>query len=625
MIDGGLGLDWQSSVETSSFTAVNGNGYFVNTTSGSITVTMPSSPIVGNSIGIIDYAGTTSTNKIILTSSNNIEGASNDKVVNYTRGALRITYADTTQGWVASAAANEGTSALNPNSFSVDFLVVAGGGGGGGTYHGGGGGAGGYRNSYSTESSGGGGSSESSLSLSASTSYTVNVGAGGNGGYSASGESSQGNTGSNSVFSTITSNGGGGGGAYTKQPLTGGSGGGSTRVESSNSTGTGAAGTSNQGYAGGNGGGSNPPYSAGGGGGGGSAGVNGGSAGGNGGSGLASSITGTSVTRAGGGGGSTFPSAYTPGTGGSGGGGDASHSTGSNGTPNTGSGGGGSERDGGFFSGGAGGSGTVILRYPTADVSSYAITGTLNTPSTVDTIADTAYPIANTAYYKLEGGSGTTVTDSSGNGYNGTASNLSPYAAGRFGQAAVFNGSSSKIVLPTSTFSPSTFTLSAWCNVTSDTDENTILELSDNQSYPNHTTIVFSAGSTGYSSRFLFRNYTTNQYNYNPSGSVTKGVWKHYAMTYDGSTVKSYIDGSLVDSASFTLSNPVGTISSIQLGLSSGTRYLNGSIDQVRIFNSALSASNVTLLANEHFQTKFTDGTDSILQFIGGTGTITFS
>ena len=223
-----------------------------------------------------------------------------------------------------------------------------------------------------------------------------------------------------------------------------------------------------------------------------------------------------------------------------------------------------------------------------------------NTTSTLQVLGDTS----GIATYKLDGNS----SDLSGN-YNGTDTNIIyayggteaniEYRFGRFGQAAVFNGSSSKIVLPTSTFSPSTFTLSAWCNVTSDTAENTILELFDNQTYPNHTTIVFAAGSSGYSSRFLFRNYTTNQYNYNPSGTVQKNVWKHYAMTYDGSTVKSYIDGSLVDSGSLTLSNTVGTITSIQLGLSSGTRYLNGAIDQVRIFSSALTSTQVTKLYNE--------------------------
>jgi hypothetical protein len=198
------------------------------------------------------------------------------------------------------------------------------------------------------------------------------------------------------------------------------------------------------------------------------------------------------------------------------------------------------------------------------------------------TTDDAAYPIANTAYYKLDNNS-----------------KDSARSTGKFNEGAIFNGSSSKIVLPTSTFSPSTFSLSAWCNVTSDTDENTILELFDNQTYPNHTTIVLSAGGTGYSSRFLLRNYATNQYNYNPSGTVSKNVWKHYAMTYDGSTVKSYIDGSLVDSGSLTLSNTVGTISSIQIGLSSGSRHLNGSIDQVRIYNTALDSTDVSNLYAE--------------------------
>ena len=115
VIEGVLGLTWQSPAKTSSFAAAIGNGYYLNTTTGGITVTLPSSPTIGDSIGIIDYAGTAASNTITLTSSNNIQGSSNDKVVNYTRGALRITYADTTQGWVASAAANDGTSALNPN------------------------------------------------------------------------------------------------------------------------------------------------------------------------------------------------------------------------------------------------------------------------------------------------------------------------------------------------------------------------------------------------------------------------------------------------------------------------------------------------------------------------------
>ena len=250
---------------------------------------------------------------------------------------------------------------------------------------------------------------------------------------------------------------------------------------------------------------------------------------------------------------------------------------------------------------GAGGAGGLRTSYN----NSTTTTNTLSFPSGKTAIA--TYMLDNNA------------TDVSGN-YNGTETNIT-YNTGQYGGAAVFNGSSSKIVLPTSTFSPSTFTISAWCNVSSDSDENTILELYDNQTYPNHTTIVLSAGSTTYSARFLLRNYLANQYNYQAPGTVTKNVWKHYAMTYDGSTVKSYIDGSLVNSGSFTFSNTVGTISSIQLGLSSGIRYLNGKIDQVRIYNSGLSSTDITNIYNNEVQANSGGGTaaESSLTLTAGT------
>jgi len=364
------GIDLQSSVKTANFTAVANEGYLVNTTSSGITVTLPSSPSLGDEILIIDYAGTFGTNNVTLTSSNNILGSSKDYVIESNDVSVILIYTDATKGWKVKSGANEGTSAIAEPLVDIDYLIVAGGGGGGGTYHGGGGGAGGYRNSYNNEASGGGQGSETSLSLDLNTNYTVTIGAGGSGGYGANGLNAAGNSGSNSVFSTITSIGGGGGGSYRDQPSTGGSGGGSSREETAYNTGTGAAAVTTpvvHGYAGGDGiGQSGEPFSAGGGGGAGAVGANGSTTGGNGGNGLASSITGSSVLRGGGGGGSTYSATYTPGSGGTGGGGNASHSAGSSGTTNTGGGGGGSERDGGFYSGGDGGSGIVILRYPSA-------------------------------------------------------------------------------------------------------------------------------------------------------------------------------------------------------------------------------------------------------------------
>ena len=242
--------------------------------------------------------------------------------------------------------------------YSVEYLVIAGGGGGAtGGNAGGGGGAGGYRSSVTGESSGGGASAEAALSVNPDQAYTVTVGAGG-----AGGSGVVGTNGSNSVFGSITSTGGGGGG-YTGAGVSGGSGGGGGSI-GDNTFKAGGSGTAGQGYAGGQGAHFPGVWEGGGGGGGaGAVGTNGakiepsgpGQAGA-GGAGVASSITGSSVTRGGGGGGG----GNNGGAGGSGGGGaGVNPGTGGAGTANTGGGGGGS--NGG--TGGAGGSGIVIIRY----------------------------------------------------------------------------------------------------------------------------------------------------------------------------------------------------------------------------------------------------------------------
>jgi len=358
---------WQSSIKTSSFTASSNEGYWVDTSSNTVTITFPSSASVGDTIELVDYARTWGTNKIIIDSNGlNYQGSADTATVEYdTSGqALRVVYSGATKGWIPTS---DEVSEDNPvTPYSVDFLVIAGG-GGAGNDGGGGGGAGGYRASYNSETSGGGGSSESALTVLAGTQYTVTVGAGG--------VANNSTNGSDSVFSTITSIGGGKGAKSSVGAGNGGSGGGGHRDQN-----TGGTGTANQGFNGGNGVFIASAYGDGGGGGASSAGSNGtGSAGGAGGNGQTSTITGSSVTRAGGGGGGTY-SGSSVGAGGSGGGG----SNGSAGTANTGSGGGGSASNG--SSSGAGGSGVVILRMATANYSGTTSGSPTVTTSGSDTI-----------------------------------------------------------------------------------------------------------------------------------------------------------------------------------------------------------------------------------------------
>src|SRR5210317_2316276 len=89
LIEGDLGggTTWVSDPKTASFTAVAGEGYFVNTTSAAITVTLPGSPTAGDEISLVDYGANASTNNITITSSDNIEGATRDVLINYNKGS----------------------------------------------------------------------------------------------------------------------------------------------------------------------------------------------------------------------------------------------------------------------------------------------------------------------------------------------------------------------------------------------------------------------------------------------------------------------------------------------------------------------------------------------------------
>jgi len=94
------GTAWQS-VVTSNTTMVAGRGYFVNTTGGAITMTLPSSASQGDTIQIIDYAGTADTNNITIgRNSHKIQGDAADLTVSTERAAFSLVYVDATQGWL---------------------------------------------------------------------------------------------------------------------------------------------------------------------------------------------------------------------------------------------------------------------------------------------------------------------------------------------------------------------------------------------------------------------------------------------------------------------------------------------------------------------------------------------
>jgi hypothetical protein len=95
-------VSWQTTVKTGDFTAANGEGYFVNTTSGAITVTLPSSPSAGNIVGIKDYANTADTNNITIgRNGSNIQGTANNFTISTEGLSIVLLYVDSTKGWLS--------------------------------------------------------------------------------------------------------------------------------------------------------------------------------------------------------------------------------------------------------------------------------------------------------------------------------------------------------------------------------------------------------------------------------------------------------------------------------------------------------------------------------------------
>ena len=382
-----------TTVKTSPFSATAGTGFFVNTSGGAVTVTLPGSPSAGDVIALKDYKNTWDSNNVTLArNGSKINGSSGCATLNVRDQSVTLIYVDATAGWktiMDSTSDVSGSGFLTATGGSIttcgdfkihtfnasgtfcvsdgggpvgiaDYLVVAGGGGAGGANWPGGGGAGGFR-----EAKTGNNGTYTASPLASSTgipfgfgTFPVTIGAGASGGGSPS-------KGSNSVLENITSSGGGSGFSNVVNP--GGSGGGASCPGTSNPGGTGndPPVSPPQGNPGGVGGWPGGPLATGGGGGataaGGAGSPNPNS--GNGGAGATTNITGSPVTLAGGGGGTGGYNGASAGSGGPGGGGAGGSNPGplqgTNGTANTGGGAGGSNEP----TTANGGSGVVVIRY----------------------------------------------------------------------------------------------------------------------------------------------------------------------------------------------------------------------------------------------------------------------
>jgi len=198
----------------------------------------------------------------------------------------------------------------------------------------------------------------------------------------------------------------------------------------------------------------------------------------------------------------------------------------------------------------------------------------------------------NVGLWLFNEGSGNKVFDLSGNGRTGTLTGTAPsWSSGKFGPAVLLPGTDEHILISPEIYQTTECTRIAWINSTAVGQEP-----------------VF--GGDDVSDRSVFEIYTADKmglyaYGLSTSGyhvstsSVIAGKWHQVGYTYGGGTLQIIFDG-VVENTVTGLTGNIGDIDFI--GKYTG-RYFGGQIDNVVIYNRALSASEIDLLYREHFFT----------------------
>jgi len=194
-------------------------------------------------------------------------------------------------------------------------------------------------------------------------------------------------------------------------------------------------------------------------------------------------------------------------------------------------------------------------------------------------------------YWKLDEGSGSVVSDSSGNGNSGT---ISPAGAtfssiGKNGYALAFNGSGYVSLSPINP--PHYVSVTGWFKRNGPPiGTHHVIFMQGTQieiSIPDSTGKIRAGVTTD----------TMGEQVFDSGSGLNDGNWHFVAMTYDGSNLKAYIDGQQTSNQS--VSGALTTGGSTNIGVYDSTYYTNGSIDEVRIYDRALTESEIQLLYSD--------------------------
>ncbi len=211
-----------------------------------------------------------------------------------------------------------------------------------------------------------------------------------------------------------------------------------------------------------------------------------------------------------------------------------------------------------------------------------------------------AGPLGLVGYWTFDEGQGTTAFDSSGNGLDGTLMGNPKWVSGQVGGALDFDGNDDYVQIPDDPLLALTkeITIAAWTNMRA-TASGEMAIVSKGGWAANDLPYELTETSGG----VIYWQF------YNDAGrdscapdSPKAAEWHHIAATYDGASFKCYIDGVLAEEWAYAGAMPVNT-AAVNIGRRSrGGTMFNGLIDDVAIYNRALSVDEIQSIMEGHLQ-----------------------
>ena len=206
----------------------------------------------------------------------------------------------------------------------------------------------------------------------------------------------------------------------------------------------------------------------------------------------------------------------------------------------------------------------------------------------VHAIAQTSSP-GLVAAYGFDQGSGSSVTDASGNGHTGTISGATWTTQGKFGGALAFNGTNNWVTVASTSLLnlTSAMTLEAWVLPTATSGTRDVL-VKEGTNVDIYNLYARNWRGLPEANAYIGGSNRTAE-----GVTLPSNTWTHLAGTYDGTTVRLFVNGTQVASAAIS-----GTIATSSGPLSIGGNslwgeYFQGSIDEVRVYNRALTATEI--------------------------------